>query len=139
MFEKVVVANRGAAAARIIRALNGMGVKAVAVYSDADENAPYLAEASEAHHIGGAAPAESYLNQDAIMDVVKITKADGLHPGYGFLAENPAFAARVDSSDCRFIGPCRQMARRDGPQDAGPRFDERTRHADGLELRRTPR
>ena len=105
MFEKVVVANRGAAAARIIRALNGMGVKAVAVYSDADENAPYLAEASEAHHIGGAAPAESYLNQDAILDVVKVTKADGLHPGYGFLAENPAFAARVDSSGCRFIGP----------------------------------
>ncbi len=105
MFEKVVVANRGAAAARIIRALNGMGVKTVAVYSDADENAPYLADASEAHHIGGAAPAESYLNQDAIMDVVKATKADGLHPGYGFLAENPGFATRVESGDCRFIGP----------------------------------
>ena len=105
MFEKVVVANRGAAAARIIRALNGMGVKTVAVYSEADEKAPYLADASEAHHIGGAAPAESYLNQDAIMDVVKTTKADGLHPGYGFLAENPAFATRVESTDCRFIGP----------------------------------
>ena len=105
MFEKVVVANRGAVAVRIIRALNRMGVKTVAVYSEADENAPYLAEASEAHHIGGAAPAESYLNQDAIMDVVKASKADGLHPGYGFLAENSAFATRVQSSDCRFIGP----------------------------------
>ena len=105
MFEKIVVANRGAAAARIIRALNGMGVKSVAVYSEADAAAPYLAEASEAHAIGGAAPAESYLNQDAILDVVKETNADALHPGYGFLAENPVFAERVGSSGCRFIGP----------------------------------
>ncbi len=108
MFEKVVVANRGAAAARIIRALNGMGVKSVAVYSEADESAPYLAEASEAHAIGGAAPAESYLNQDAILDVVKETNADGLHPGYGFLAENSDFAARVEAAECRFIGPAAQ-------------------------------
>ena len=71
MFEKIVVANRGAAAARIIRALNGMGVKSIAVYSEADKTAPYLAEASEAHAIGGPAPAESYLNQDVILDVVK--------------------------------------------------------------------
>ncbi|MBH64490.1 MAG: biotin carboxylase [Alphaproteobacteria bacterium] len=108
MFEKVVVANRGAAAARIIRALNGMGVKSVAVYSEADESAPYLAMASEAHAIGGAAPAESYLNQDAILDVVKETNADGLHPGYGFLAENSDFAARVEAAECRFIGPAAQ-------------------------------
>ena len=105
MFDKVVVANRGAAAARIIRALNGMGVSAIAVYSEADETAPYLAEASEAHLIGGAAPAESYLNQDAIMKVVHSTKADGLHPGYGFLAENHDFAARIEAAGCRFIGP----------------------------------
>ena len=105
MFEKVVVANRGAAAARIIRALDGLGVKSVALYSEADENAPYLAAAGEAHCIGRAAPAESYLDQDAILDVVKRTGADGLHPGYGFLAENHEFAARVEASDCRFIGP----------------------------------
>lgn len=105
MFEKIVVANRGAAAARIIRALNGMGVKSIAVYSEADKTAPYLAEASEAHAIGGPAPAESYLNQDVILDVVKRTNADGLHPGYGFLAENPAFAERVEAAECRFIGP----------------------------------
>ncbi len=105
MFEKVVVANRGAAAARVIRALDGLGVKAVAVYSEADGNAPYLAEVGEAHCIGGAAPAESYLNQDAILNVVKETGADGLHPGYGFLAENHEFAARVEAAGCRFIGP----------------------------------
>ena len=105
MFEKVVVANRGAAAARIIRALDGLGVKAVALYSEADRDAPYLAEAAEAHPVGGAAPTESYLNQDAILDVVKRAGADGLHPGYGFLAENPGFAARVEAAGCRFIGP----------------------------------
>ncbi len=105
MFEKVVVANRGAAAARIVRALDGLGVKAVALYSEADRDAPYLAEAAEAHLIGEAAPTESYLNQDAILDVVKRVGADGLHPGYGFLAENPGFAARVEAAGCRFIGP----------------------------------
>ena len=105
MFEKVVVANRGAAAARIIRALDGLGVKAVALYSEADRDAPYLAAAAEAHPVGGAAPAESYLNQDAILDVVKHAGADGLHPGYGFLAENAEFAKRVEAAGCRFIGP----------------------------------
>jgi acetyl-CoA carboxylase biotin carboxylase subunit len=105
MFNKVVVANRGAAAARIIRALDTLGIKSVAVYSEADRDAPYLEAASEAHAIGGAAPAESYLNQDAIAEVIRGTRADALHPGYGFLAENPSFAQRVEKEGARFIGP----------------------------------
>jgi acetyl-CoA carboxylase biotin carboxylase subunit len=105
MFNKIIVANRGAIAARVLRALNEMGVASVAVYSEADAGAPYLELASETYAIGAAAPAESYLNQDALLDVVRKSGADGVHPGYGFLAENPAFAQKVNDSGARFIGP----------------------------------
>jgi acetyl-CoA carboxylase biotin carboxylase subunit len=104
-FNKVVVANRGAVAARVLRALNALGVPSVAVYSDADAHAPYLELAGETHHIGGAPARESYLNQDALVEVMRRSHADGLHPGYGFLSENHAFAARVEASGARFIGP----------------------------------
>ncbi|MFZ5557151.1 MAG: acetyl-CoA carboxylase biotin carboxylase subunit [Pseudomonadota bacterium] len=104
-FSKVVVANRGAVAARVLRALNALGVPSVAVYSDADAHAPYLELASETHHIGGAPARESYLNQDALMQVMRLSHADALHPGYGFLSENHGFAARVTASGARFIGP----------------------------------
>jgi acetyl-CoA carboxylase, biotin carboxylase subunit len=105
VFNKVVVANRGAVAARVLRALNEMGVRSVAVYSEADAGAPYLALARESHAIGPAPARESYLNQDALLEVVRGTRADALHPGYGFLAENAAFAQRVADSGARFIGP----------------------------------
>jgi acetyl-CoA carboxylase biotin carboxylase subunit len=105
MFNKVVVANRGAVASRVLRALGEMGIHSVAVYSEADAGAPYLGMASETHAIGPAPARESYLNQDALIEVVRKSHADGLHPGYGFLSENAAFAQRVEEAGARFIGP----------------------------------
>jgi acetyl-CoA carboxylase biotin carboxylase subunit len=105
MFSKVVVANRGAVAARVLRALAAMRIHSVAVYSEADAGAPYLEMASEAHAIGPAPARESYLNQDALVEVLRRSHADGLHPGYGFLSENAAFAKRVTETGARFIGP----------------------------------
>ncbi|MBU4611792.1 biotin carboxylase [Achromobacter sp. GG226] len=105
MFHKVLVANRGAVAARVIRTLRAMGIRSVAVYSEADANMPYLAAADESFCIGAAEPRASYLNQDALLDVLKRSGADGLHPGYGFLAENAQFAQRVNDTGARFIGP----------------------------------
>ncbi len=105
MFNKVVVANRGAVAARVLRALREMGIKAVAVYSEADAGAPYLELADQSYAIGPAPARESYLNQDILMAVLSKSGADALHPGYGFLAENAEFAQRVNDSGSRFIGP----------------------------------
>jgi acetyl-CoA carboxylase biotin carboxylase subunit len=89
----------------VLRALNEMGIASVAVYSEADAGAPYLELASETYAIGAAAPSESYLNQQALLEVVRKSGADGVHPGYGFLAENPEFAQKVNDSGARFIGP----------------------------------
>ncbi|TMS57372.1 biotin carboxylase [Imbroritus primus] len=105
MFQKILVANRGAIARRVIRSLRQMGIRSVAVYSEADKDLPYLAEADETYAIGAAAPLESYLNQDLLLQVIKESGADGVHPGYGFLSENATFAARVNASGARFIGP----------------------------------
>jgi acetyl-CoA carboxylase, biotin carboxylase subunit len=105
MFNKVVVANRGAVAARVLRALGDMGIHSVAVYSEADAGAPYLAMASETYAIGPAPARESYLNQERLLDVLKHSRADGLHPGYGFLSENAEFAQRVTDAGACFIGP----------------------------------
>jgi acetyl-CoA carboxylase, biotin carboxylase subunit len=105
MFNKVLVANRGAVAARVLRALNAMRVASVAVYSEADAGAPYLAMASETYAIGAAPARESYLNIDLLLEVLRKSGADGLHPGYGFLSENAAFAQRVIDAGVRFIGP----------------------------------
>jgi len=105
MFSKVVVANRGAVAARVLRALNEMGIRSAAVYSEADAGAPYLEMAGETHAIGPAPARESYLNQDVLIEVLRKSHADGLHPGYGFLSENAAFAQKVTDTGARFIGP----------------------------------
>ena len=105
MFSKVLVANRGAVAARVLRALNEMGIPSVAVYSEADAAAPYLALATETYAIGAAPARESYLDQDKIIDVIGKSRADGVHPGYGFLSENAGFAERVSTGGARFIGP----------------------------------
>lgn len=105
MFDKVVVANRGAVAARVLRALGEMGIRSVAVYSEADAGAPYLELASECHALGPAAPRESYLNQERLLEVLRATRADALHPGYGFLSENARFARRVQAAGACFIGP----------------------------------
>ena len=105
MFKKVLVANRGAVAARVMRALYELGIHSVAVYSEADAHAPYLEMSSEAYAIGPAPARESYLDQDALLRVLKQAECDALHPGYGFLAENAQFASRVEAAGARFIGP----------------------------------
>ena len=104
-FSKVLVANRGAVAARVLRTLNDMRIPSIAVYSDADAGAPYLALAGETVHIGAAPARESYLNQDALIGALRQTGADAVHPGYGFLSENAAFAERVQTAGAQFIGP----------------------------------
>ena len=86
MFNKVVVANRGAIAARVLRALRKLGIRSVAVYSQADAGLPYLAEADETFCIGPAEPKASYLNQDALLEGLKKAGAEGRQPGYGFLS-----------------------------------------------------
>ena len=108
MFRKVLVANRGAVARRIISALSQMNIASVAVYSEADAGAPYLAEADEARLIGGPKPASSYLNVARILKVLAETGADAVHPGYGFLAESADFAAAVTAAGATFIGPSPQ-------------------------------
>jgi acetyl-CoA carboxylase biotin carboxylase subunit len=105
VFGKVVVANRGAVASRVLRALAEMHVPSVAVYSEADAGSPYLEMASEAYAIGPAPARESYLDQDVLIEVLRKSGADALHPGYGFLSENAAFAQRVLDSGACFIGP----------------------------------
>jgi len=105
MFDKVVVANRGAVAARVLRALYELGIKSAAVYSEADYGAPYLELASETYEIGPAPAADSYLNQERLIGVMRRAGADGLHPGYGFLSENAEFAQKVIDAGARFIGP----------------------------------
>lgn len=105
MFNKVVVTNRGVVAARVLRTLRKMGIRSVSVYSEADAGAPYLAEADETYAIGAAPAKDSYLNQDVLLEVLRKSGADGVHPGYGFLAENSEFASRVMDSGVHFIGP----------------------------------
>lgn len=103
--QKIVVANRGAIARRIIRTCAEMGIQTVAVYSEADAGAPYLAEASEAYPLAGVQPVDTYLNQDALLAVAQNCRADAVHPGYGFLAENAGFAQKVIDNSLTFIGP----------------------------------
>lgn len=105
MLSKVLVANRGAIARRIIRACHSLGIASVAVYSDADKGAPYLAEASEAFPLRGSSAAESYLDQQQLLAVAAHCGADAVHPGYGFLAENADFATAVLGQGLVFIGP----------------------------------
>jgi acetyl/propionyl-CoA carboxylase alpha subunit len=104
-FTRVLIANRGEIARRIQRGCRKLGLESVAVFSDADRDAPFVAEADHAHCIGGAAPSESYLNVEAILDAAHATGAGAVHPGYGFLSENADFAAAVQAAGLVFIGP----------------------------------
>jgi len=103
--KKVLIANRGEIARRVIRTLKKMDIASVAVYSDADKNAPHVLEADEAVYIGASPSAESYLKQDVILEHCKKLGVDGIHPGYGFLSENAEFAGKVKAAGMTFIGP----------------------------------
>ena len=105
MFQRILVANRGEVALRVIRACRDMGIEVVAVFSEADRGAPYLALADEAICIGPAASADSYLNIPRIISAAEIANVQAIHPGYGFLSENPHFAEVCRSCKIEFIGP----------------------------------
>ena len=104
-FAKILVANRGEIACRVMRTARRMGIATVAVYSDADRAALHVEQADEAVGIGGATPAESYLRIDAIVDACRASGAQAVHPGYGFLSENRAFREALEAADIAFIGP----------------------------------
>ncbi len=105
MFNKILIVNRGAIARRVIGACNELGIRSVAVYSEPDAGAPYLAEAGETYALAGERAEDTYLNQAALLAALAATGADAVHPGYGFLAENESFARAVARAGARFIGP----------------------------------
>ena len=114
MFDKILIANRGEIACRVIRTARRLGIRTVAVYSDADADAQHVRLADEAVHIGGARPQESYLRGEAIIAVAREAGAQAIHPGYGFLSENADFADAVEAAGIVFIGPKAASMRRMG-------------------------
>ena len=122
MFSRILIANRGAIARRIVRACNEMGVPSTAVYSDADKDAPHLAEAGQAIALAGVRAEETYLNTEALLAALEASGADALHPGYGFLAENAGFAEAVAEAGAVFIGPSPKWLRQMGDKSAARRY-----------------
>lgn len=121
MFDKVLIANRGEIALRIQRACQGLGIKTVVVHSEADRDAQYVKNADQALCIGPAAPGQSYLNQAALLFAAKVSGAQAIHPGYGFLSENAGFAERVEAAGLTFIGPSAACIRTMGDKVAAKR------------------
>ena len=105
MFKKILIANRGEIACRVIRTAKQMGIATVAVYSEADADALHVRSADEAIAIGGSASSESYLVIEKILDAIRQTGAQAVHPGYGFLSENATFAEKLAEEGITFIGP----------------------------------
>ncbi|SFS06560.1 acetyl-CoA carboxylase biotin carboxylase subunit [Yoonia litorea] len=118
MFDTILIANRGEIACRVIKTARAMGVRTVAVYSDADAQALHVAMADEAVHLGPAPVAESYLRGDLIIEAARLTGAEAIHPGYGFLSENPDFVEAVEAAGLVFIGPSAKAIRAMGLKDA---------------------
>ena len=121
MFDKVLIANRGEIALRIQRACQGLGIKTVVVHSEADRDAQYVKNADQALCIGPAAPGQSYLNQAALLFAAKVSGAQAIHPGYGFLSENAGFAERIEAAGLTFIGPSAACIRTMGDKVAAKR------------------
>jgi acetyl-CoA carboxylase biotin carboxylase subunit len=126
MFQRILVANRGEIALRVIRACRDMGIEVVAVYSEADRDAPYLSLANEAICIGPAVAAESYLSIRRIISAAEIADVDAIHPGYGFLSENPHFAEVCRSCKIEFIGPPQEAMRRLGNKSEARKLAQQT-------------
>jgi 3-methylcrotonyl-CoA carboxylase alpha subunit len=118
MFSKLLIANRGEIAVRVMRTAKRMGLATVAIYSDADAGAMHVADADEAVRVGPAAAADSYLNADAIIAAARQTGAQAIHPGYGFLSENPGFVEAVEAAGLIFVGPPASAIRAMGLKDA---------------------
>ncbi|KGJ04005.1 3-methylcrotonyl-CoA carboxylase alpha subunit [Paracoccus halophilus] len=125
MFHKILIANRGEIACRVIDTARRLGIRTVAVWSDADRAARHVAMADEAVHIGGPAPRDSYLRGDAIIRAARETGAQAIHPGYGFLSENPDFVDAVTEAGLTFIGPSAMAIRRMGLKDAAKALMEK--------------
>src|SRR5665647_3011625 len=105
MINKILVANRGEIAVRIIATIKKMGKIAVAIYNEADTNTTHVLEADEAYFIGSGSVAETYLNQSRIIDIIKENNIDAVHPGYGLLSENATFALKLEAIGVVFLGP----------------------------------
>ena len=105
LFQKILIANRGEIAVRVIRAVQDLGIRAVAIHSEADANALHVRMADEAYSLGGNDLAETYLNIDKIVGIAKNCGAGAIHPGYGFLSENSLFVKACDDAGIVFIGP----------------------------------
>ena len=125
MFQKILIANRGEIACRVIDTCRRLGVATVAVYSDADRAARHVAMADEAVHLGGPAPKDSYLRGEAIIRAALDTGAQAIHPGYGFLSENPDFVDAVEAAGLVFIGPSARAIRAMGLKDAAKALMEK--------------
>ncbi len=125
MFGKLLIANRGEIACRVARTARRLGIRTVAVYSDADAHAAHVAACDEAVHIGGALPAESYLRGDVILDAARRTGAQAIHPGYGFLSENAQFAAACARAGIVFVGPSPQAIDAMGSKSAAKSLMEK--------------
>src|SRR5437870_7983296 len=125
MFRKILIANRGEIACRVMRTAKRMGIRTVAVYSDADRDALHVKLAGEARRIGPAPAAESYLNAEAILAAAKASGAEAIHPGYGFLSENEDFAAACQRAGVVFIGPSPEAIAAMGDKSAAKRLMEK--------------
>ncbi len=125
MFQKILIANRGEIACRVMRTAHRMGIATVAIYSDADARAMHVAMADEAYHVGPAAVSASYLNVERIIEVARQSGAEAVHPGYGFLSENADFVDAVTAAGLRFIGPSAASIRAMGLKDAAKALMEK--------------
>ena len=138
MLKKILIANRGEIACRVMQTASRMGIKTVAVYSDADANAMHVAMADEAVRIGPAPVNESYLLGDVIIEAALAKGAEAIHPGYGFLSENPEFVEAVEKAGLCFIGPGVQSIRAMGLKDAAKKLMEEARNDPELSHPRLP-